>query len=701
MNSTDLAARRITFSAQITPTPISGAYRVGLFITAIAMLLLPLIYLALIAATGAGIWWHLNENSWLLERSSQWRTLAYITPAVAGGVLMFFMVKPILARAGARQETLAIQRETQPLLFALIDDICRQVGAPAPRRVDVNCAVNASAGFMRSPFNPLHDDLVLTIGLPLVTGLSARQLAGVLAHEFGHFAQGGGMRLTGIVRGVNGWFNRVVYERDAWDEKLERWSKNLNWQASIVLGIARGAVWLSRRVLWGLMYVGHAISCFMLRQMEYDADSYEVKLAGTNAFVTTVTRLRELGAATHFVYADMREGFQGGTLPADVSAFVAERCRNLPADVLEKLRATPEGKTGRFDTHPSDADRVRAAEAADAPGVIVNADVPAVELFSDFNALSEAATRHHFEHDFGLNLGELTLVDTDVAMHSSRAREQNFSAIDRLFGKCFSIYRPLQVPLCEMASLGDEELLAQFVQARSAMTAADSTLSDAYVEFHTLESKRQNAYAAQELLLAGFPAVGAQDFDLPAGTMAAATQAEERALEQQRGIGLRLDEFEGAASRLLGSAAVLLVRRSTQEGPQGEVGVLTDAAKALGEAIPEVRELDRLVFARATLQYNSGEAEQAEQIGARLGFLDGAITNRIGKIQRLLAGVQCPPAFSATAMTLDVRCGLPSNGSAARPDEVSDRLYKLYVEILGRLAALALEAEAQILVETA
>ena len=52
-------------------------------------------------------------------------------------------------------------------------------------------------------------------------------------------------------------------------------------------------------------------------------------------------------------------------------------------------------------------------------------------------------------------------------------------------------------------------------------------------------------------------------------------------------------------------------------------------------------------------------------------------------------------------MTLDVRCGLTSNGSAARPDEVSDRLYKLYVEILGRLAALALEAEAQILVETA
>ncbi len=34
------------------------------------------------------------------------------------------------------------------------------------------------------------NDLVLTIGLPLVAGLSAKEFAGILAHEFGHFTQG-------------------------------------------------------------------------------------------------------------------------------------------------------------------------------------------------------------------------------------------------------------------------------------------------------------------------------------------------------------------------------------------------------------------------------------------------------------------------------------------------------------------------------
>ena len=81
---------------------------------------------------------------------------------------------------------------------------------------------------------------MLTIGLPLVAGLSAREFGGVLAHEFGHFAQGGGMRLTAVVRGVNAWFGRVVYERDEWDETLERWSSRTDWRVRIVLMLAGG-----------------------------------------------------------------------------------------------------------------------------------------------------------------------------------------------------------------------------------------------------------------------------------------------------------------------------------------------------------------------------------------------------------------------------------------------------------------------------
>lgn len=69
---------------------------------------------------------------------------------------------------------------------------------------------------------------VVMILLPvLYLGLTARQLAGVIAHEFGHFTQGTAMRLTYLVGQVNLWFARVVYQRDAWDLWLDTLDNDL------------------------------------------------------------------------------------------------------------------------------------------------------------------------------------------------------------------------------------------------------------------------------------------------------------------------------------------------------------------------------------------------------------------------------------------------------------------------------------------
>ena len=34
-------------------------------------------------------------------------------------------------------------------------------------------------------------------------------------------------------------------------------------------------------MLWVLMWIGHGVSSFMLRQMEFDADRYEARVAGS------------------------------------------------------------------------------------------------------------------------------------------------------------------------------------------------------------------------------------------------------------------------------------------------------------------------------------------------------------------------------------------------------------------------------------
>lgn len=112
--------------------------------------------------------------------------------------------------------------------------------------------------------------LVLLYVGPLVIGLSARQLGGVLAHEFGHFSQGFGMRVSYIVRTISYWFARVVYERDRWDEWLASTASSLDFRIGIVLHFSRLLIWLTRRILWCLMMIGQIFSCYLLRQMEFE-----------------------------------------------------------------------------------------------------------------------------------------------------------------------------------------------------------------------------------------------------------------------------------------------------------------------------------------------------------------------------------------------------------------------------------------------
>src|SRR5262249_38928970 len=136
------------------------------------------------------------------------------------------MVKPLLARSPKTGGGRTLQIGREPVLFAFVTRIARAVHAPEPKRIRVDCDVNASASFGSGLHGLFGRDLVLTIGLPLAGGLRVRQLAGVLAHGPGPFSQGAGMGFSYLIRSVNGWFVRVVYERDAWAQTLIDWCED-------------------------------------------------------------------------------------------------------------------------------------------------------------------------------------------------------------------------------------------------------------------------------------------------------------------------------------------------------------------------------------------------------------------------------------------------------------------------------------------
>jgi hypothetical protein len=295
------------FRGEIRPVRPTLLYRLWILIVAATMVLLPIIYVAIVGLVIFAVGLHAVYDVAIFQgvRNAKAAFLLYVGPLIVGGVVVAFMLKPLFARPGKRPKTRALDPSKEPLLFAFVDGVCTSVGAPTPARVEVDCELNASARRESGALSIFNNELVLTIGLPLVAGLGLKQFAGVLAHEFGHFSQGAGMRLSNLIWTVNAWFARVVYERDEWDETLAAWSSSDNGYEMALGGLARAAVWLTRRILWVLMFIGHAVSGFLSRQMEFDADRYQSRMVGGEVFAETMRRVRELALASQGADADL------------------------------------------------------------------------------------------------------------------------------------------------------------------------------------------------------------------------------------------------------------------------------------------------------------------------------------------------------------------------------------------------------------
>jgi Zn-dependent protease with chaperone function len=399
----------------------SPSYVAALWVVSGLMVLLPVVYVGMIGATGYGVYWWADHGRFLFHAPTGGvyglliRGTLYVAPLIAGVITVVFMVKPLLARPGRRAQPLAINPVAEPVIYTLVQEVARQVGSPMPARIDLDCQLNASAGFRRGLASIFGGDLVLTIGLPLVAGLSALELTGVIAHELGHFRQGLAMRLTTVVRAINGWFARVIYQRDAWDEALAEWgNESESLAASLIVICSAFAVWLSRRLLTLLLLVGHALSSILLRQMEIDADRCEYRLAGSDAFESAIRRLNVLSKVAADLYREMGVSWtHNHQLPDNLPAVLALRERQQDPAVRERVENTLGLRRAQwYESHPSDAERIRRARREAAPGV-AKLQGPATALFSCFDVPARQVTLLHYTDDLNLPVVPAALVATN------------------------------------------------------------------------------------------------------------------------------------------------------------------------------------------------------------------------------------------------------------------------------------------------
>ncbi len=695
------------FTGTIARTKTGPLYRVGLAVVAFAMVLLPLIYLALIALTAWVVFLHLTKDTWLLEHGSGRGTIfiliMYFGPAVAGVILVFFMVKPFFAPRASEPARITLEPEQEPLLFAFVQKICRLVGAPMPCRIDVDCEINASASLRQGLWS---QDLVLTIGLPLASGLDMRQFAGVLAHEFGHFAQGAGMRLTYVIRRINYWFARVVYERDSWDVSLERTARNTDWRIAIVLQAARGCVWVTRRILAALMHAGTAISCFMLRQMEYDADSYEAKVAGGEAFASTASQLRVLNVATQVAYEDVRQSWTSNRLPESLPLLIDHKAASLPSEVRQELSAAiASAKTGWFDTHPCDADRIRAVERLREPGVFRITE-PAAGLFSDFAELSKRVTRHHYEKHLELEFTDQNLMSAEEILRESQARAEADAMVRKYCGSVNISLVPL-LTTGELPAIGDRnEAMASWRSARELARSLRPEAEKISEECCAQERLLGTLTSAHWLARAGFK-LKPKEFGLPENATSPGEQeiAARQALDEAKAAIQERRERLKPFMAALRQQVTLALRFAQANGDASHSPAAAEVAEfarllaAVGAEMSAAREIGSKLNAFVLLAQNRGNHAQPDQVDKVVGQLAGQLQSLINGIQTHLQPLTYPFPHARGQMTV---AEYARSEQAAQNDwhrtfldanAHVDRLFPLHYRLIGRILAYCDAAE--------
>ena len=478
-------------SRPIEPIATSWLYRAGLAGLAASLVILQAIYLAMVAGAAYLTYAYLIRLPAILVtlRIGYLSILAF-APLVAGVIVTFFLLKPLLARPAAPPEFLELDPAAEPAIFAFVQRLCWALGAPMPSCIEIDLRVNASARLRRGWRSMFTNDLALTIGLPLAAGLTVRQFTGVLAHEFGHFSQQAGMRMYFLTFSIRRWFARVAFERDQWDARLEQWGENEGWRTRSIVWVASITVEASRWILRGLLQIANILSAWFSRQMEFDADRHEAAVVGTETFKETMLRLPVLEHCSRHAWSIVGRSSHGQRLCDDFPALVTNRDSVLAEDLRTELAASHLAETAeRWATHPAPSARIDSTAAIQGlltPGIAESESAAA--LFVDFAGLCRRATLGHYELELPAQMGSMKLVPIAEFLLETSAQARRAEATQSMFGPANQPSRWFRLP--------DGPLASDTIHL--VMTDKDET-----EEYWRLLNESLNRHAALEFVRAG------------------------------------------------------------------------------------------------------------------------------------------------------------------------------------------------------
>ncbi len=634
------------------PIPKRPGYVLGLIVSAMAIVLLPLLYLAMMLAVVAGViayiaWRAADDSRMIHPRLDGMLIMLLIAAAI---FVLIFMVKPLFAPSEEEAKSCQLKQFEELNLHSFVENVCTILGAPTPKRIDVTCEVNASAGFRGGVFASFFQRVpVLTIGLPLVAGMSKAQFAGVLAHEFGHFAQGTGMRLTRVAMSIVNWVQRAAYERDAWDMNLYFLSLQPDPWAKVVAWLMRAGVFLSRQLIKPVALLGLMMLTFTRRRMEYDADSHEIQFCGSDIFVQTCHAIEELGLAHARAIGETEGMFdRARALPDDLPAYIAAHARRLTPEQRDDLATEREReKNSLFRTHPPMRLRIAFARSLNLPGLYTD-NAPARDLFHDFRSACRKATSAEFRAILGPDAVDARSTPVAAEAAASEKHAARIAILPRYLGYDPPTWRPVFPILAGVPDIEDPKPVAQRLRyARQELkekARAAREKSEAYRKAAEEQIRWEQVRAVMDAKLR----VDFKALHIDSTTRAGVSHKIEQLTNDSAAAADIIDDAgDMAMHRLSAALSMLGVRGIERAVPDAadrrrRADVLLAAAAMLRETLPLAALIRRLVGTSAVAVAGIKSEQSYETAKPFFRPLSDEIRSRLDDVRRIAGGVTDP-----------------------------------------------------------
>ncbi len=379
------------FDSRMTPPKVPLLRKLWTLIVLAVILVLPLFYFAALAGLIVGLVW--------LATSSYGQSLApglYWAGLAVGSLLLVCLLKPLFEPRRRRLAVYPLTSDQAPLLGEFIERVCQQIDAPPPQQLQLECSTRLAAEGRQGN--------TLTIGLPLAASLSVEQLGGLIGGQLALFRRGAACRPTNLIRAINGWLWRSVYEDSRFDAWLARVASRPGFSAAKLLVPLRAAKLVAQAVLFVPMFVGNTLAQGLVRQSELDADRAAARLIGRESFSATLVRQGVVDFTWEGVLAELEFLNKEQALPDSLPQQLALRMLDMTPELCAALRDTVVKQEEKpFDSRPSDEERLEATKGEPVGGVCV-CGLPARALFADYEATARKLTWDYYVATFGSNL---------------------------------------------------------------------------------------------------------------------------------------------------------------------------------------------------------------------------------------------------------------------------------------------------------